>query len=220
MNARAKKLLAGLGAVAALSIPPSLYLHWQHRVIAPYLEADRQSEVTRQPGGDQPLGGAETLEENIKTYRDFLLFARNALTDGKPEYDLYVYKDANQMEIYDASGTLMRTMPVGTGKVQQDHKTRFGEYVTPVGEYLLINTFDHAALQAKFGRAAHNYGDGMLQLSGPWAPYIAIHGTDNSEKIGAYWSNGCVNVANPDVVWLISTVGIGSRVHIRANKPR
>lgn len=210
--------LLTLGSIAAITIASYFPLSQQYKIIAPYLEADRKSEESRQPGGGKDVGGLDRLVEDLKTKRDFFLFARNNLSDNKPEYNLFVYKDTNTMDIYDASGTLVKQMRVGSGKIQQDEKTSFGQFVTPIGDYLLINTFDKSGLEDKFGQKAHNYGDGMLQLSGPWAPYIAIHGTDNPSKIGAYHSNGCVNVSNVDIVWLLDNVGVGSRVYILRQK--
>ena len=99
------------------------------------------------------------------------------------------------------------------------NKTKFWEYVTPNGKYILINVLDSTDLRRKFGRNAHLYGNGMMQLSGPWAPYIAIHGTFDSTRIGTRKTNGCINVTNDNLRWLMENVGIGTRVHVYESVP-
>ena len=118
------------------------------------------------------------------------------------------------MQIYKAN-RLVKEFTVGTGKLSElEKKTRFGEYVTPTGDYIIINKFSRENLKEKFGKNWKLYGIGMLQLSGPWAPHIAIHGTFDNSKIGNYKSNGCINLKNEDLEWLLENAGIESRVYI------
>ena len=74
------------------------------------------------------------------------------------------------------------------------------------------------ALEEKFGNNAKLYGSGMLQLLGPWAPHIAIHGTNDNSRIGKYSTNGCINLANENLEWLLSNAGIGSKVYVYDSK--
>ncbi|GEM_PF-5965604 len=201
----------------------SLYLGFRAHEMYPYLKADVDSELERVATVDppKPKGGLVTLEEHVKTARDLVLYAYNKPSDNRPLYHLKVDKSTNTMEVYDGEGNLVRQMQVGTAKELKETKTQFGEYVTPNGNYLVINHFNEQELEKKFGaNAFFHYGTGMLQLSGPWTPHIAIHGVSSPKKVGIYDSNGCVRVENEDVEWLKKNVGVGSTVHIFMSKPQ
>ena len=195
----------------------------KYQKISPYLASDVSSELTRQPTQRKPTAGLKgafiTLEEHAKTARDYFLFTINDLIDPKPEYDIFVDKTTNQMEVY-LDGKFVRRVQVGTGQILKSNKSAFGEYVTPDGDYMIINVFDRQGLQHKFGKNAYLYGEGMIQLAGPWAPYIALHGTYDDSKISGYTTNGCINMRNGDLRWIMENVGIGSRVHVSQSKPQ
>src|SRR3989344_4924326 len=210
-----KIVLRGLAALGLVTLATAPVFYPRFREIQPYLSADYNSERTRHSTQASPTNGLKgnliSLEEHVKTARDLALFTINDIVDKKPKYDLKVDKTENKIEIY-LDRQLVRTMSMGSGELLKPDKTRFGEYVTPDGDYLLINNLDVNDLRRKFGRNAHLYGEGMMQLSGPWAPYIAIHGTFDSTKIGARKTNGCINVTNEDLGWLMENVGMGTRV--------
>jgi len=204
--------VAALTALAALTAPVS-----KLPKMAPYSVADYQSEANRKASAHGPVEGLHgrliTIEEHVKTARDLLLFTINDFLDTKPEYDIKVDKSTNEMEVY-LNGTLVRKIRVGTGQVLKTDKPAFGEYVTPNGDYIVIHVRDKDSVHKKFGKNAHFYGDGMIQMSGPWAPHIALHGTNDNNRIGKYTTNGCINMRNEDILWLMRNAGIGSRIHV------
>ena len=200
---------------ATISVIASTVLGYKVKEISNYIREDYRTEITREPSKGHPKDTFEWGIELLKTMRDTGLYAINDITDKLPEMDIYIDKSTNTMKIYDTEGKLVRETIVGTGVVLQPDKTRFGEYVTPDGEYVVINKLRPDSLERKFDDGAEYYGDGMLQLSGPWAPHIAIHGTKKPEKkIGKYASNGCINVNEDTINWMLGNVGIGSRVHV------
>lgn len=205
-----KKLACSAIVMSALAAYPCYKLHkmW------PYLRDDYTSEATRLPSQGHPKSRRASLEELTKNARDYWLYLRNDTTDNLPNYDIYVDKTTNKMEIY-LDNKLIKAMDVGTGQLYQTDKTQFGEFVTPNGDYLLIEKLDSAELRKKFGsRGERDYANGMLQLSGKWAPYIAIHATNDESRLGKRKSNGCVNVTRENMDWMLQNIGIGSKVHI------
>lgn len=203
--------LSGCASLGALVVAPvGLYGAYSYSKMASYVAADIESVQTC-----TNCNSVKRLEEHIKTGRDFFLFARNDFLDQRPELDLYVDKTTNIMEVY-RNGEVLRRIPVATGKVLAPHKSQFGEYVTPDGDYLVIDYKDKEELEQKFGAydADRFYAGRMIQLSGPWAPHIAIHATHHVEEIGEHASNGCMRVTIEDFDWLKEIVGIGSRVHV------
>jgi len=201
-----KRLKKALSIAAVILTFPLTYLAIRAYEMYPYLKGDVTSELERIATDGKAKNGVTTLEEHVKTVRDLLLYAYEKPLDSKSIYNLRIDKTANMMEIYNEQEELIKRMPVGTGQVLAAIKTRFGEYVTPNGNYVVINHFNQQDLTDKFGPNAHFYGSGLLQLSGPWAPHIAIHGTDDETKIGTYGSNGCVRVGNNDMLWLLTNV--------------
>lgn len=203
------------GGIALLTASP--YLIQSYNKISPYLISDIQSELERKPSSGKPTTGVKgnilTGLEHLKTFRDYMLFSYNDLIDSRQEYEIEVDKKTNIARFY-LDGVLEKEIPVGTAKVLQDDKTKYGEYVTPNGEYMVINHFDKEDIRDKFGNVTY-YGDGLIQLSGPWAPHIAFHGIDDPKRIGAYGSNGCINLDNPDISWMMENVGVGSKVKIK-----
>jgi len=202
--------LVGLGAIGC-----------RVRTIVPYLKADVQSELQREPSKGHPTEGLdgiiERTGEHLKTTRDAGLFLINDFSDDKKEYEIIIDKKTNSAQVY-LENNLVREFKVGTGKEKDVAvKTRFGQYVTPNGDYLIINIMDQEELAKKFGRekAEEYYANGMLQLSGPWAPHIAIHATPDPEKIGHYKSNGCINVTPEEMEWFLENIGIGTKVKIK-----
>ena len=79
---------------------------------------------------------------------------------------------------------------------------------------MVIHYKSREELEAKFGvdNAEKYYAGRMIQLSGPWAPHIAIHATPDESKIGLRKSNGCIQVTPSDYDWLYENVGVGSKV--------
>ena len=185
-----------------------------------FLKADVTSEISRKQTPGKPKIGILPLVEHVKTARDFFqLYLINDLFDSKDDLNLYIDKGTNIMYVYQhENGTFANSFNVGTGQVKAQQKERFGQYVTPSGNYLLINKINRSALEEKFGNNAKLYGSGMLQLLGPWAPHIAIHGTNDNSRIGKYSTNGCINLANENLEWLLSNAGIGSKVYVYDSK--
>lgn len=203
--------LAGCASLGALVVAPiGLYGAYSYSKMAPYVAADIESIQTC-----TNCDSIKRFEEHVKTGRDVVLFAQNNLQDQRPEVDMYVDKTANSMEVYH-DGELLRRMSITTGKELIPHKSKFGEYVTPDGDYLVIDYKNQEELEQKFGAydADRFYAGRMIQLSGPWAPHIAIHATHHVEEIGEHASNGCMRVSVEDFDWLKDVAGIGSRVHV------
>lgn len=215
MNKIIKKGLIGL---LNLSILTNIALIPTYRDLLPYLKEDFKSEWYRQASASGPTTGIKGSEifvtEQLKTIRDAFLYSVNSWTDSKPEYDICVSKENNFAQVY-LGDSLVREFPVATGKIVQKDKTKFGEFVTPSADYIVIDIKDREELEDKFGDNADLYGNVMFQLSGPWAPYIALHETKKLERIGNYASNGCVDLREEDGEWLKENLGIGSRVHIK-----
>jgi len=214
---KSKKVKKGLGClVLAATTTAGLYLGSTYLSMKNYLHADIDSELTRVASSGKPTGGLVALEEHVKTARDLLLFGKNRLQrDEGSKYDLKINKTTNQMYVFNGD-TLIKIIDVGTGEEFVEDKDRFGQYVTPNGDYLVIKEFDQEALREKFGTAHADkyYAVGMLQLSGPWAPHIAIHGTPDPNKIGERKSHGCINVGLEDMAWILENVSVGSTVSV------
>lgn len=213
-----KTLLTLLTAtiITGAALVPSTYK------LAPYIKSDIKSELSRKPSAGKPTGGAKglvlRLGEFAKTGRDIIKFAYQDLFDDKAEYDIHINKDSNTANFY-LNDSLVKTITVGTGKVNKPNKEAFGEgeYVTPNGEYIVVRYMSKDLVKRKFGEAnAEGFyaGQGMLPLLGPWAPHIAMHATLDTTKIGDYKSNGCINYLISDFDWVTDNVGIGSKVHI------
>ncbi len=201
--------LSGCAGLAALVAGPVGYSTYIYSKMAPYLAADVESIQTC-----TNCDSLKRLEEHFKTARDFVVFARN-FGDDKPELDLYVDKTNNVMEVYHGD-KFLRRMSITTGKELASQKSKFGEYVTPDGDYLFIDYKEKEELEQKFGvyNADQFYAGRMIQLSGPWAPHIAIHATHEEDEIGKHASNGCIRVSVENFDWLKESAGIGSRVHV------
>ncbi len=210
MNSKRLALGCATGLAALVAGPVGLYSAYTYRTMAPYLAADIESVQTCTNCGPE-----KKVEEHVKTGRDFVLYALQKPLDERPEADLYVDKTNNVMEVYQ-DGKFLHKIPVATGKELVPHKSRFGEYVTPNGDYLVIDYKDKEELEQKFGRedTERFYAGRMIQLSGPWAPHIAIHATHEVDEIGEHVSNGCIRVSIENFDWLKDRVGIGSRVHV------
>ena len=101
---RLKKFGKGAGIAALVSATfLGLLLKPSYDRISPYLRADIQSEYSRVATPGKPKSGLRGLlvrtGENVKTARDFLLFARND-NDGLPEYDIEIDKQTNTSQVY------------------------------------------------------------------------------------------------------------------------
>jgi len=212
-----------VGALFALLAAADLYL--ASGVFREGLE-DVRSELRREKGnrfGDSI--GLFTLYELAKTARDvFVIYPFNRVKDliapeGREELAIFIDKETHAAFVVDEKGGLVLAAPVATGQADGDVKTRFGEYITPAGEYVIIRRYSPEELRRKFGGKAHFYGGGMIQLLGPWAPHIAIHGTDEPGSVGKGNSNGCIRMRDEDFGALAGKAKIGSRVFVRGSTP-
>lgn len=137
--------------------------------------------------------------------------------DTKPKELIVVDKSAKYLWRYDAaSWTLIESFEIGIGKWWEGPRRVVWDHRTPAGHYMVVQKRDDLWWREyKWVSLPDFYGwddGGMLVLAWPWAPEIAIHGSN-------FWStwevsNGCVRVDDEKVQELMKEVPLGSMVII------
>jgi len=155
---------------------------------------------------------AKGLREAVKAPLYVANYALASPEAGDERVEILVNKTVNQAAVL-RNKKLDTVYTVSTGAVHKPTKSRYGEYVTPNGEYLVKGRRDPAALAKKFTNPEY-YGAGQILLIGPFGGDIALHGTNKKETLGRYETNGCVRFDNKTMDELLRTVPIGSIVRI------
>lgn len=217
-------------AIGILALAGAFAMGVKVREVMPFALKDIQSEVKRVPSKGHPKNWESFMLEGAKTVKEVGLYTYNttlgSLFDkirGRRERKcvILVDKSTNTARLYalEPRIELLKEFRVATALIDKPHKTRFGEYVTPNAAYVVVHKLDSLDLTKKFRRLGKQrvwdlYGDGMLELLGPWAPYIAIHATPHKERIGRRATHGCVNVSLEVMRELLDIVDEGSYVII------
>lgn len=141
------------------------------------------------------------------------------LTSENLKKDTVVIVDKSVQKLFLVDGTsyeIKKTFPIAIGKGTTEksglHDRReFGDGKTPVWFYK-VSGFKHAEqLYKEFWEGYNEYGwkdGGMVVLTWPWAPNIAIHWTDapiqwNGKDLLSNW---CVRMVNSDLSELLKNV--------------
>ena len=116
-------------------------------------------------------------------------------------HSLKVNKNSQELYVLDKGGRIVETMKCSTG---QGLPTKYGKGTTPSGVYNIKRIEDGEDV-AK-----------ILDPTGKWNPYgpfcinldilernIAIHGTDEPEKLGNPVTSGCIRVSNEVITRLV-----------------
>lgn len=116
-------------------------------------------------------------------------------------YSLKVNKNKQELYVLDAEGRIVETMKCSTG---QGFPTKYGKGDTPSGVYPIA--------RIENGREVAK----ILDSTGKWNPYgsycinlnipernIAIHGTDEPEKLGNPITSGCIRVSDKNITKLV-----------------
>ena len=159
-------------------------------------------------------GVTKGVRELVKAPLYAIQYPEAVAGDTRDRYDIIVNKTTNEAAII-RDGVLDTLVPVSTGVINKPTKTRYGEYVTPDGDYLVKGRRDSASLERKFDHPSY-YGAGQLLLVGPFGGDIALHGTNSTSTIGSYETNGCVRFDNRTMASLLDRVSNGSHIRIRS----
>ena len=136
----------------------------------------------------------------------------------------YVYIDVIQRKLYLISGkddSVLREYSVGLGKS--------GEYMTPEGEYSIINKSNNPGWLNPYKRDARILPGNENPLGTRWMGFFidpdngaeyGIHGTNDPKSIGKFISHGCVRMNTRDAEELFSLVKIGTQVVIEYERLR
>jgi len=205
-----KKILLGAGILAvAGAVAGTTRYAAPFAEVAPYAHTQLTTAVPAAFKNSVSKG----VRELVKAPLYALQYPQAVVGDSRERYDILVNKTTNEAAII-RQGALDTLVSVSTGEINRPTKTRYGEYVTPDGDYLVKGRRDASALERKFNNPSY-YGTGQLLLVGPFGGDIALHGTDNASTIGTYETNGCVRFDNSVMTSLLKRVSNGSRVRIR-----
>ncbi len=159
-------------------------------------------------------GVAKGIRELVKAPLYAIQYPEAVAGDTRNRYDIIVNKTTNEAAII-RDGMLDTLVSVSTGEINKPTKERYGEYVTPDGDYRVKGRRDISALERKFDNPSY-YGSGQLLLIGPFGGDIALHGTNKPGSIGSYETNGCVRFDNSVMSSLLERVANGSVVRVRS----
>jgi lipoprotein-anchoring transpeptidase ErfK/SrfK len=128
---------------------------------------------------------------------------------------LVVTKSAFTLELFEGE-TLVETFPVAIGKNGGD-KQAAGDFRTPEGEFAVSSIEDSR-------KWTHDFGDGKGRIKGAYGPWfirletgwkgIGIHGTHDPASIGTAATEGCIRLANSDLLRLVARISVGTCVTI------
>lgn len=128
---------------------------------------------------------------------------------------ILVDKKTNQLYLAkyepDDSYKILKTYHTTTGKVKGD-KEEEGDLKTPEGIYQFSSYLTPPGLKPKFGAMAFyvNYPNAYDQIAGRTGFDIMLHGTDTPDRLKLdFDSEGCIVVANQDLVELKSSIRVG-----------
>jgi len=92
-----------------------------------------------------------------------------------------------------------------------------GDFRTPEGEFPVSSIEDSR-------KWTHDFGDGKGRIKGAYGPWfirletgwkgIGIHGTHDPDSIGTAATEGCIRLANPDLLRLVARISVGTPVTI------
>lgn len=115
-------------------------------------------------------------------------------------YLIRISLSRRRLSLYN-NGRLMKTYPVGVGKIATQ---------TPSGNFIIVSKVPYPYSHP--GGPLSVFGTMWMGLS---KPHYGIHGTNNPSSIGKFVSHGCIRMYNRDVNELARLVPIGTPVQIR-----
>jgi len=128
---------------------------------------------------------------------------------------LVVTKSTFTLEVFEGE-TLVETFSVAVGKNGGD-KQAVGDNRTPEGEFAVSSIEDSR-------KWTHDFGDGKGRIKGAYGPWfirletgwkgIGIHGTHDPASIGTAATEGCIRLANSDLLRLVARISVGTPVTI------
>ena len=126
---------------------------------------------------------------------------------------LEVHKSQRLLQLW-RKGEVLRRYKVALGLVPEGHKEREGDFRTPEGRYLLTRRNPRSEFFLSIQVSYPREQDILRAKANGWDPggAIMIHGRPNSPTHDAAWyerndwTDGCIAVANSDMVeiWLMT----------------
>lgn len=116
-------------------------------------------------------------------------------------HSLKVNKNSQELYVLDSEGRIVETMKCSTG---HGSPTKYGKGTTPSGFYPITRIEDGREVAKILDQTEkwNPYGPYCIDLNIP-GRNIAIHGTDEPEKLGKPITSGCIRVSNDDITKLV-----------------
>lgn len=124
------------------------------------------------------------------------------------------------LTVLDSISRPMLVLPIACGK-NYGQKEKEGDMKTPEGDFTIREINDSS-------RWKHDFKDGLGEIDGAYGPYfirlwtnphtgIGIHGTHLPSSIGSRATEGCIRLANDDLLRLVCYIYVGMPVKILAD---
>lgn len=121
-------------------------------------------------------------------------------------HSLKVNKNSQELYVLDSEGRIVETMKCSTG---HGSPTKYGKGTTPSGFYPITRIEDGREVAKILDQTEkwNPYGPYCIDLNIP-GRNIAIHGTDEPEKLGKPITSGCIRVSNDDIEKIVKDYAI------------
>ncbi|MBR0286599.1 MAG: L,D-transpeptidase [Bacteroidales bacterium] len=143
-------------------------------------------------------------------------YAKFAKEAGSAPF-IVVDKPTLQLTLADAEGNVIKQYGMSCSKVYGPKQVR-GDNKTPEGKFKINELLYAKGIPHDFGDGKgpikDAYGPWFLRLDVPGFRDIGIHGTPFPESIGTRATEGCIRLANEDIVDLKNRVKLGTVVFI------
>lgn len=122
---------------------------------------------------------------------------------------IIINKESMTLSQYNYNGKLLYEFEIATGK-NFGNKIKVGDCKTPEGVFTIEEIVDATSWSHDFkdglGTINGAYGPNFIRLKIPHQKGIGIHGTHDNTSIGKRASEGCIRLANDDLIKLVKNI--------------
>ena len=124
---------------------------------------------------------------------------------------IHVFLEERELEVMQGDESAMRTTVVVGAE----------ESPTPLGTFWITDPLDFSAnptgVYGAYALGLNGYSEVLEEFNGG-PPQVAIHGTNDESVLGKAVSNGCIRLANEDVLAVAELAPIGTPVIVHASR--
>mgnify|MGYP003873397785 CR=1 FL=1 len=150
----------------------------------------------------------------IPAYR----YHKKTISENENTQIVIIIKEEFKLYVYDFDGNILMKSYIALGKNFGD-KQKVGDMKTPEGIFKVesiesSSDWTHDFKDDSLGVIEGVYGPFFIRLTVPGQKGIGIHGTHDPNSLGTRVSEGCIRMANDELINLISQIRVGTLVII------